>query len=182
MAKGAAAGAIAGLAASWAMNQFMGMVARAVAGPKAGNDPQRRKFAIAEATREWQEKADPTGQVSDALAVRLLGRHLDEHERALAGPVVHYAFGALAGAGYGAGCEIAPGLNRGFGVPFAWSLWIAGDEIANPLLRLTPPPNRIPPASHAAQFASHIVYGVVLEGVRRAIRNPSLAARDGKQG
>lgn len=179
--KGAAAGAIAGLAASWAMNQFMAMVARAVAGPASGNDPQRRKFAIAEATREWQERADPTGQVSDELAVRLLGRHLDERERAVAGPAVHYAFGVLAGAGYGASCEVAPWLNRGFGLPFAWSLWIVGDEIANPLLRLTPPPNRIPLASHAAQFASHIVYGVVLEGVRRAIRHTSLAARDGKQ-
>lgn len=169
--KGAAAGALAGLAASWAMNLLMAGVARATTSRSAGNDPQRRKFAIAEATRAWQEKADPTGEAADSAAELVLGRHLTDKERRVAGPVVHYAFGTCAGAFYGALAESRPGVVTGAGVPFALSLWLIGDEVANPLFGLTPPPNRIALSAHAAQFASHIVYGLTLEGVRRLLRH-----------
>ncbi len=167
--KGAAAGAVAGLAASFAMNLLMNGVARLITG-KAANDPQRNKELIAEAVSDWQERADPTGEAADSLSRMVWGRGLTPRQRHLAGPVVHYAFGTALGAGYGAAVESVPAMSAGLGVPFALGVWLAGDEIANPLLGLTAPPNRVPLASHAAQFASHIVYGMVLETVRRALR------------
>lgn len=159
------------------MNIFMAGVARAIAGPNNGNDPQRRKEAIAKATRDWQEAADPTGEAAESFSRMVRGRGLTARERELAGPVVHYAFGTAFGAVYGALAESKPVVTRGAGVPFAWSLWLVGDEIANPLFGLTQPPNRIPWTSHAAQFASHIVYGLVLESVRRTLRPKPAHAR-----
>ncbi len=167
---GAAAGLIAGFAASWAMNLFMAGVARLVTGGDHGNDPQRRKFAIAEATRAWQERADPTGEAADAVANFVLGRHLSASERKLAGPAVHYVFGSAAGAAYGAFAEDTPSITAGYGLAFAMALLVFGEEIGNPVFGLTPPPNGMPWTSHVSMFASHIVYGLTLEGVRRAVK------------
>ena len=170
IAMGAAAGALAGFAASWAMNLLMGSVAIA-ARKSPGEDPQQSKFRIGRAASDWQESADPTGEVADQIVRRFRGRGLTERQRDIARPIVHYAFGSAAGAAYGALAETLPQITIGKGIPFALSLWILGDEIANPLFGLTPPPNRIPLASHAAQFASHLVYGSVLETTRTLIRS-----------
>ncbi len=168
IAKGAAAGALAGFAASWAMNLFMAGVA-AVAGEPPASDPQRNKFRIGRAVSDWQEKADPTGEASDRVMRKIFGRPLSSRERDIARPIVHYGFGSSAGALYGALAARDESFTVGFGIPFALALWIAGDEIANPLFGLTPPPNRIPLSSHLAQFAAHLVYGSVLEGGRRLV-------------
>lgn len=169
IAMGAAAGALAGFAASWAMNLLMGGVA-AIAGRPPGDDPQQSKFQIARAVSDWQEQADPTGEAADQVVRKVGGRGLTQRQRDIARPVVHYAFGSAAGAAYGALAETFPKITIGKGIPFALSLWILGDEVANPLLGLTPPPNKIPLTAHAAQFVAHLVYGSVLESTRTLIR------------
>jgi hypothetical protein len=176
---GAAAGALAGFAASWAMNMLMGGVA-SIAGQPAGDDPQQSKFRIARAASDWQEKADPTGEAADRFTRKVFNRGLTERQRDTARPIVHYAFGTAAGAAYGALAESLPPITVGKGIPFALSIWIVGDEIANPLFGLSPPPNRIPLSSHLAQFAAHLLYGSVLELGRAAIRG-SRSARAGSR-
>lgn len=166
VATGALVGLIGGLAGSWLMNYFISGVALVTTrGDRM--DPQRNKQLIAAAKSRYKEMADPTGEFTEAVAKRVFGRELTEKQKAISGPVAHYAFGALAGAVYGMLAEVAPTVVKGRGVPFALALWVAGDEIAVPALGLGRKPTEIPVEAHAAMFASHVVYGFTLETVRK---------------
>jgi len=154
------------------MNQFMTGIALVTDGKKPRNaDPQRTKQLMTARRKRFHEMADPTGEVSDSIARRLLDRKLTDHERDIAAPVVHYVFGALMGAAYGALAESVPSTRKGNGIPFGLALWAAGDEIAVPALGLARKPWQQPFEAHAAMFASHIVYGYALETVRSRVRN-----------
>ena len=121
--------------------------------------------------KRFHEMADPTGEVSDSIARRLFDRKLTDHQRDIAAPVVHCAFGALAGALYGALTESVPATSVGKGIPFGLTLWAAGDEVAVPALGLARKPWQQPFEARAAMFASHVVYGFALETVRSRVRN-----------
>jgi putative membrane protein len=172
LAKGALAGLLGGLAASFLMNQFMSGVAFVTDGRKpSGPDPQRTKQLMTARRKRFHEMADPTGEISDSIARRFLDRKLTDHERNIAAPLVHYAFGALMGAAYGALSESVPTTRMGKGIPFGLALWATGDEIAVPALGLARKPWQQPFEAHAAMFASHIVYGFALEAVRGRVRD-----------
>jgi putative membrane protein len=171
LAKGALAGLLGGLAASFVMNHFMSAVALITDRTKPRDaDPQRSKQMMTARRERFQQMADPTGEISDAVSRKLFNHPLTEHQQKLAGPIVHYAFGALAGAAYGALVETAPATRVGKGVPFGLALWAAGDELAVPALGLGPKPWNQPLQAHSAMFASHIVYGFALETVRKSVR------------
>jgi putative membrane protein len=172
VAKGALAGLLGGLAASFAMNHFMTGIALITdhQQPRSA-DPQRTKELMSARRKRFHEMADPTGEVSDSIARLLLDRKLTDRERDIAAPLVHYAFGALAGVLYGALAETLPATRVGKGIPFGLALWAAGDEVAVPALGLARKPWQQPVEAHAAMFASHIVYGFALETVRRSVRN-----------
>jgi putative membrane protein len=73
------------------------------------------------------------------------------------------------GAIYGALVEQLDGpLLTGAG--FGTALWLAADELAVPLLRLSRAPSHRTAEMHLQAFAAHIVYGVTAELVRRRIR------------
>lgn len=164
ISKGAAAGFLGGLAGSWAMNEFQALIAKWSSGsdhaePKTGQEEQ-------------SEASEPaTAQVATAISRRVLHHELTDSEKKVAEPAVHYTYGALTGAAYGAAAEAAPAVTAGFGLPFAAVLWMFGDEIAVPALGLSKPPWAYPASSHAKALASHLVYGAVTEGVRRVIRH-----------
>jgi len=48
------------------------------------------------------------------------------------GTVVHYAFGAVMGAVYGAAAEVAPPVKSLAGLPYGAALFVGADEIALP--------------------------------------------------
>ena len=48
------------------------------------------------------------------------------------------------------------------------SLWLGADEIMVPALKLSPPPADSPMKTHICGLASHLVYGLTVDGVRRA--------------
>src|SRR5262249_47710592 len=58
---------------------------------------------------------DPTIKVAGAAA-RLAGYRLQKEHKASAGSIVHYAFGAVVGALYGAAAEIAPRATAALGL------------------------------------------------------------------
>jgi putative membrane protein len=93
-----------------------------------------------------------------------------DRERELAGPAVHYAFGAAVGGAYGLLAELAPATAGGGGLPFGTAVWLAADEAALPALGLSPPPTEYPLSSHAHSLASHWIYGVTTDLVRRLVR------------
>ncbi len=88
----------------------------------------------------------------------------------IAGDLVHYSFGTLNGAMYGAAAEVAPRARAGAGSLFGTALFLVADEAVVPLMGWSKPPREYPWSSHLYGLASHLVYGVATEGVRRAVR------------
>ena len=83
---------------------------------------------------------------------------------------MHYAFGVTTGALYGATVELLPGAASGAGLPFGALVWLTADEGLVPLLGLSKTPAQYPPQIHLYALASHLVYGLTAETVRRAVR------------
>jgi putative membrane protein len=169
--RGVLAGIAGGLAASWVMNQFM-------AGPgkklihAVQSDEQNWHDEIAAIESSGKPKEDATMKAADAIVhVATRGRHLSWEQKEKAGPVVHYAFGALMGGIYGGVAEYSPVITTGVGTTFGSALFGGVDLVAVPALHLSPPENsKIRPAL-VSPFAAHIVYGVTTEIVRRLVRS-----------
>jgi putative membrane protein len=71
---------------------------------------------------------------------------------------------------YGIAAEVAPEASAALGLPFGAVFWLAADEVAVLLLGLAKPPSEYPLATHAYSLASHLVYGLTAEAVRRVVR------------
>ena len=157
--KGIAAGLAGGLVASYVMNQFQA-VTRKVA--DSGKGRRKRK-------KKKEDGEDATVRTAEAIT-EAFGHRLTKQEKQVAGPAVHYAFGATMGGVYGALAELSPKLAAGGGLPFGTALWLAADEVAVPALGLGKKPAETPAPLHAYALASHAVYGLTAEIVRRAVR------------
>ena len=160
--KGVVSGLVGGLVASWVMNQFqsgLSKLAQDGNGEAAQAHPDERDSGD-----------DATQKAASSVTAAVLDRSLTKSEKQLAGPIVHYAFGSAMGALYGAAAEIAPPAASGLGLPFGTALWLGADEVAVPLLGLSQPPTDYPATVHASALASHLVYGLTTDLVRRAVR------------
>ena len=71
---------------------------------------------------------------------------------------------------YGAIAELKPATTAGAGLPFGAAVWLIADEIIVPAFGLSKPPTEYPPSTHAYSIASHLVYGLTTEIVRREAR------------
>lgn len=168
-AKGIAAGIAGGLAGAWAMNQFQTVWSKASerlsgdgsSANGAGNEQEQSSSG---------ESEDATMKAADKISSGLLRRPLNKEQKKKAGPLVHYAFGALAGAAYGATVENEPKARLAAGAPFGAALFLAADETAVPLFGLSGAPWEYPWSSHVQALAAHVVYGVTTEFVRRGVR------------
>jgi putative membrane protein len=159
--KGIVAGAVGGLVACWTMDQFQ-KVWTSVSEEFSDEKPKRKST---------RQPDDPTMKTADAISELVQGRHLTKPEKKKGGPVVHYAFGTLMGAAYGATVEIAPSAKTLSGIPFGTILFAGADEVAVLALGLSKSRAAYPIASHAYGLASHAVYGITAELVRRLIRS-----------
>jgi uncharacterized membrane protein YagU involved in acid resistance len=95
---------------------------------------------------------------------------LTNREKEIAGAAVHYAFGMGSGALYGVLAEAAPQVTKGAGLPFGAFVWLTADEGMVPLLGLSKGPTAYPLSTHVYALASHLVYGLTTEIMRRAVR------------
>jgi uncharacterized membrane protein YagU involved in acid resistance len=173
--KGFVAGLVGGLVASWTMNQFQAAWSKATEGfekphgaqsmqPSEGDQPGQGS----EQSKESQD--DATVKAARAISEGIFGHKLEEREKRAAGAAVHYAFGTATVGLYGAVAEFAPGVTVGVGLPFGAAFWLVADETAVPLLGLSKPPTEYPISTHVYAFASHLVFGLTAEIVRRALR------------
>jgi uncharacterized membrane protein YagU involved in acid resistance len=78
--------------------------------------------------------------------------------------------GATSGAIYGAVAEVMPAATVAEGLPFGAAVWLIADEGVVPASGLSKESSDYPPSIHAYAFASHLVYGLTTELVRRAVR------------
>jgi hypothetical protein len=178
VAKGIVAGVIGGFVASLAMNQFQQLWQKMAEGQERSHGAQSMQqgsphHGAGEMLRERgvdSEDDDAAERTASAIAVGVFDHELTKSEKETAGTAVHYAFGVGTGALYGAAAELAPALTAGAGLPFGAAVWLAADEGLVPLLGLSKTPTEYPLSTHAYSLASHFVYGLTTEVVRRAVR------------
>lgn len=107
---------------------------------------------------------------SVVLAEQVAGRPLDSTEKKLALESIHWAFGAVAGAVYGAMVEYEPSLGAWKGAAFGIALNKMTHESLFPKMGLSVDTKGQPPRDRISEWVSHAVYGVVTDAVRRAAR------------
>ncbi|MCA1635715.1 MAG: DUF1440 domain-containing protein [Acidobacteria bacterium] len=191
--KGLAAGLIGGLVASWTMNQFQALWSKLAEeksqdkqtsargsqqeGEQEGQQSQRSgpvqqgsQHSEQQAQGDGEEQTDATVKTASAISEGLFDHKLTKGEKKIAGPAVHYAFGTAVGGLYGAVTELAPEVSAGAGLPFGAVFWLVADETALPLLGLSKGPTEYPLSTHAYALASHFVYGLTADVVRRTVR------------
>ena len=178
LSKGFAAGVIGGLAASVVMNQFQktlgklfgedekphGAQSLQAGSPQHGAGAELRKMGLDNPDDNAAERT------ANIVAAKLLDRRLSEDEKHVAGAVAHYAFGASAGAVYGVSAEVVSEITAGAGLPFGAAVWLMADEGVVPAFGLSKLPTDYPLSKHAYALASHLVYGLTTDLVRKAVR------------
>jgi putative membrane protein len=149
--RGLLAGAIGGLAAAYLMGLFHALTEKA-------------------APRKKQDEEDSTVKTAAAISKSVFDHRLTRREKKIAGPVVHYLFGAGVGAIYGLAAETIPAVRTGYGSFFGAAVWLGAHVVAVPALGLAEPVTKSPLSKEAGEFGAHLVYGTVSEGLRRAMR------------
>lgn len=171
--KGALAGAIGGLAASFVMDGLQHTLA---SDPNKTSGAKQRSARVRRSGRSIRgtgsPSADPaTQRVATALAHRLAGIDLTRPQKEAAGAAIHAGFGISVGALYGVAAEALPVVSVATGAPFGAAVWLLADEAALPILGLEKHPLQRSAKRHAGSLLMHIAYGVSLDLVRRGVRS-----------
>jgi putative membrane protein len=130
---------------------------------------------VATAAKSLAEKIYPPRthgepEPSELLADKLVGHELAAPARALAAGTIQWGFGAATGAAYGALAEYFPAATAKDGASFGVALATLTHEGALPALGLAAPPEEQSEREHASEMASHLIFGLVTETVRRFVR------------
>jgi putative membrane protein len=113
---------------------------------------------------EWED-APP-----EVLAEKVAGHRLAKTDKEVAKHGIHWSFGPLIGAAYGAAVEFEPELTARHGAAFGLGLNGLTHKHLLPILGLSAPIDEQPRQERFSEVASLLVYGVVTETVRRMIR------------
>jgi uncharacterized membrane protein YagU involved in acid resistance len=148
-------GAAAGALGTVALNQAFKLAGKLQ--PKPARQP----------AKEPQEK--PTETVA-RKALEPVGIHLEGERKKNAGEAVHWGYGITWGAIYGALHRLLPQTGRHFGLGFGLGLFLFGDVLLLPTLRLSPPAHKLPLPAHLSAIAAHLAYGSAAEGSYRLFR------------
>ncbi len=167
---GAAAGAAGGLLGSWMMVRFNHLVGGVEYENGGARRPEYRRDAAPNDTDGTISDEPASIKAASLLAESVTDQPLSRFEKRLGGSVLHYAFGAVAGAIYGAAAERTPATTQAFGLPFGATVWLAADELGLPLAGLSAPPTHYPMSRHATALGTHLVFGATTEAVRRLLR------------
>jgi len=154
--KGAVAGLIGGLVASFVMSQFQVLLS---ALSEEEKKPKKKK-----------EDEPANVKTAEAISENVFEHKLKKSEKEPVGEAVHYAMGATSGLIYGITAEIAPVTTAGLGLPFGAAVWLVADDVVVPALGLAKPATEYPLSTHAYALSSHLVYGLTTDLVRRAVR------------
>jgi uncharacterized membrane protein YagU involved in acid resistance len=163
-------GLAAGFVGALAQNLFFAATKRLAPAPSAPG------FEPAEPEQAFEM---PTQTLARRVTEQLVRRGPLEH-KALAGQIVHLAFGSAWGGAYGLAVGTLPraGSLRG-GLQFGLLVWLVSDDILLPAFRLSAWPHHYPVKTHLYALAAHAVYGAAVAGAFAAIHSastPALAA------
>ena len=151
--KGAAAGALA----VWAMDRLDWYLW------------DRQPYSVRRRIEDVRPGAmDPAHVLANRLA-RAFGRELLPIQPHPAGVAMHYAIGLLPTVLYALLRRRIPGLAAGGGLAFGLGLFLAEDELLNPVLGLSAPQRAYPWQAHARGFVSHLAFGALTEAVLKLL-------------
>src|SRR5438309_1053818 len=153
--KGAAAGVVGGLVASWTMNEFSSLM-KTVTESRGNGAKQKAQ------RNGGQKPEDPTMTTAEKISEAVADKKLNKRQKKQGGTAVHYAFGALMGAAYGAVAEAAPAVRTLAGLPYGVALFVGVDELALPILGLAKKPTEYPLSRHLSGLGQHLVYGATV--------------------
>jgi hypothetical protein len=169
--KGLVAGAAGGLVGTIIMTEFQNAWNKAgEKGRSSDSSAQQGTLRPHNGEHKQEETEDATMKAAGKLA-QVAGQELTHEQRKQASPLVHYGFGMAMGALYGMAMETSPRQVRAQRIPFAGSvfgsaLFLGADEV--PALGLAKASES--PSRHLYGWASHLVYGLTAEFVRRQVR------------
>ena len=112
---------------------------------------------------------DATIKVAERVSKLVRRRPVAESEKPVAGHLTHSGFGAAMGVLYGLAAAATPVVTIGAGAGFGAAVWLGAHVIVVPMLGLARSPWREPARREALEFALHIIYGVTLGLVHRAV-------------
>jgi hypothetical protein len=161
------------------MNQFQALLSKLFEGEEESHGAQSlqegspRKGVGRELAAQGKDDPDDDApeRLANAISVGVFDQELTKPEKEAAGVAFHYAMGGASGAIYGALAEVAPEVKAGVGMPFGAAVWLIADEGIVPAAGLSKSPAEYPPSVHLYAFASHLVYGLTTELVRRVVRS-----------
>jgi putative membrane protein len=155
---GAGAGLIGGLAGSFAIGAFSEFWAK------------KMRSSIV------QKGTQATERAADRMSRGITGRGLDQPTKLKAASAIHFAFGSLMGAAYGASAAGNRKVSMALGVPFGAAVYAGAHAGAVPALGLSEWPTKSRPREEVGEFLGHLVYGVVTDLTRRAVIRAARAA------
>jgi len=106
----------------------------------------------------------------EVLAEKLAGHRLDDDTKFVASEAIHWGFGAVAGAAYGALAEFYPAATAKEGASFGLALMTLTHETALPAMGLGAASEDQTAREHTSEAATHLLFGVVAEKVRKIVR------------
>jgi hypothetical protein len=115
-------------------------------------------------------RKDPAHNMAGSVA-RMVGAEPPPQPHPI-GIATHYAVGMAPAIAYAAARRHLPGGPLGRGLLLGLGLFLIEDEIINPLIGAAAPPRRYPWQAHARGLVSHLVLGVVVEGILSALDRP----------
>lgn len=104
----------------------------------------------------------PPEVLAEKISETVAGVKLDKATKQKYGNAVHWGYGIMWGALFGALRDRAPLVGRANEVGFGTRLWLAGDEVMMPLMGLSPPSTKFLWQNHARAATNHIAYGATL--------------------
>jgi putative membrane protein len=122
------------------------------------------------AERIYPPRVEGQPEPPELLAVKLAGHDLDGPAKAVSAETIHWGFGATAGAVYGVVAEYFPAATAKDGASFGLALEALTHEGALPAMGLSAAPEEQTAREHTSEIATHLVFGVVTETVRRFVR------------
>jgi putative membrane protein len=161
--KGAAAGLIAGLAATWVMTNFQTAWSKV---EEARKEPKKGE----QGTPESEHDEPATVKAAEAISRTVFHHELADQEKEVAGNAAHFAFGTLTGGIYGVVAEAMPEATALDGAAFGTAVWLGADNLAVPAMKLSKWPNQVPFSKNVYGFLAHLVYGCATEIFRRMLR------------
>ena len=113
---------------------------------------------------------EPSAVVSQQMSEHLTGERLSPETEAAVSQGIHWGFGAVAGAAYGALVEFYPAATSKEGASFGVALGSLMHEGALPAFGVSAPEEDQTIRERVSELSSHAVYGIVTESVRKFVR------------